>query len=73
LAVWRQHLIVVLRVLNKPQRKLLGVGKAGGLPGFRTSLSKDREKYCCKDRDNSDHNEQFDQGKSSTAVRWSSL
>jgi len=61
-------LIVVLQVLQHSQSKLLLVGEAGRLPGLLARLCKDREKYRSQNRDNSYHNEQFDQREPATAA-----
>ena len=59
----RQEFIIILRVLDEGQAQLLFVGLAGGAAGILPYLLENGEQDGGEDRDDSDHNEQFDQRK----------
>jgi len=66
---------VVLGVHRDGQTHLPDIGDTGRLPGLFAGLSEDREENGRQDRNNSDHDKQFNEGESAAvgAHRWERL
>jgi len=67
-APFREALVVVLRVHHHAQGELLDVGKAGRGAGLFTGLCENREEDSGEDRDDRDHHQKFDQGKTGPSM-----
>ncbi len=67
-----QSIVVITRIKDKRQGQLLGVAHALDTLRLRLCLGQRRQQHRRQDRDNSDHNQQFDERKCSIRNRSSS-